>query len=83
MQRTSWVSNGVDFDYFSPAHHFALPFEPQGAELVFTGRMDYRPNIDAVQWFVREILPVLRQRVPAARLWIVGSAPSREVLALR
>ncbi len=83
VQRTSWVSNGVDSDYFSPAHHFALPFEPQGAELVFTGRMDYRPNIDAMQWFVHEILPVLRQRVPTARLWIVGSAPSREVLALQ
>jgi polysaccharide biosynthesis protein PslH len=82
VQRTSWVSNGVDSDYFSPAHHFAAPFTSQGAELVFTGRMDYRPNIDAMQWFVREILPLLRQRVPTVRLWIVGSAPSREVLAL-
>ena len=46
---------------------FAPPFAGEGADLVFTGRMDYRPNIDAVQWFAREVLPVLRQRVPAAR----------------
>ena len=44
--------------------------------------MDYRPNIDAVQWFAREVLPVLRQRVPAARFWIVGAAPSSQVRAL-
>ena len=75
-QRTGWVANGVDFDHFSPAHHFAPPFAGEGADLVFTGRMDYRPNIDAVQWFAREVLPVLRQRVPAARFWIVGAAPS-------
>ena len=50
--------------------------------MVFTGRMDYRPNIDAVQWFAREVLPVLRRRVPAARFWIVGAAPSSLVRAL-
>ncbi len=54
----------------------------QGADLVFTGRMDYRPNIDAVRWFAREVMPVLRQRVPAARFWIVGAAPTGEVRAL-
>ena len=61
---------------------FAPPFAGEGADLVFTGRMDYRPNIDAVQWFAREVLPVLRQRVPAARFWIVGAAPSSQVRAL-
>jgi len=82
VERTSWMSNGVDSDYFSPAHLFARPFAREGAQLVFTGRMDYRPNVDAVQWFAREVLPVLRQRVPAARFWIVGAAPTNEVRAL-
>ncbi|HEY2618635.1 MAG TPA: TIGR03087 family PEP-CTERM/XrtA system glycosyltransferase [Acetobacteraceae bacterium] len=81
-QRTSWVSNGVDFDYFSPSHDLASPFAGEGADLVFTGRMDYRPNIDAVQWFARDVMPVLRRRVPAARFWIVGAAPTGDVRAL-
>ena len=82
VDRTSWVSNGVDFDHFSPAHGFAPPFAGEGADLVFTGRMDYRPNIDAVRWFAREVLPVLRRRVPTVRFWIVGAAPTNEVRAL-
>ncbi|HME20332.1 MAG TPA: TIGR03087 family PEP-CTERM/XrtA system glycosyltransferase [Acetobacteraceae bacterium] len=82
VDRTSWVSNGVDFDHFSPAHDFAPPFAGEGADLVFTGRMDYRPNIDAVRWFAREVMPVLRRRVPTARFWIVGAAPTGEVRAL-
>jgi sugar transferase (PEP-CTERM/EpsH1 system associated) len=82
IERTSWISNGVDFDHFSPAHSFTPPFESEGAELVFTGRMDYRPNIDAVRWFAREVLPVLRSGVPVARFWIVGAAPTREVRTL-
>ena len=81
-QRTSWISNGVDFDYFSPSHDLALPFVGEGADLVFTGRMDYRPNIDAVQWFARDVMPALRRRVPAARFWIVGAAPTGDVRAL-
>jgi sugar transferase (PEP-CTERM/EpsH1 system associated) len=81
-QRTSWISNGVDLDYFAPSHDLASPFAGEGADLVFTGRMDYRPNIDAVQWFARDVMPVLRHRVPAARFWIVGAAPSGDVRAL-
>lgn len=79
---TGWVSNGVDSAYFSPRHHFVAPFGGAGAELVFTGRMDYRPNIEAVQWFAREVMPALRQRFAAVRFWIVGSAPTNDVQAL-
>jgi glycosyltransferase involved in cell wall biosynthesis len=50
--------------------------------LVFTGRMDYRPNIDAVTWFARAVLPKLRARVPDLRFAIVGSAPTPEVTLL-
>jgi sugar transferase (PEP-CTERM/EpsH1 system associated) len=81
-RNTGWISNGVDFDHFSPAHAFPPPFAGQGAELVFTGFMDYRPNIDAAQWFAREVLPLLRRSVPHARFWIVGAAPTDEVRAL-
>ena len=62
VARTGWVSNGVDFDHFSPAHVFVPPFAGVGADVVFTGRMDYWPNIDAVQWFAHEVLPVTNGR---------------------
>ena len=82
IQRTGWVANGVDFDFFSPEHRFQSPFDGAGADLVFTGRMDYRPNIEAVQWFARDVMPTLRRRVAAARFWIVGASPTSEVREL-
>lgn len=48
--------------------------------IVFTGQMDYRPNIDAVTWFARDILPLVRQHTPA-RFAIVGRAPTSAVQA--
>ncbi len=80
--RTGWVRNGVDSQHFSPTHKFPPPFVNAGADLVFTGRMDYRPNIDAVRWLAREVLPILRRRDPGVRFWIVGAAPTSDVLSL-
>ncbi len=51
------------------------------ALLVFTGQMDYRPNVDAVTWFAREILPLIRQHTPA-HFAIVGRVPTSAVKAL-
>ncbi len=50
--------------------------------IVFTGQMDYRPNIDAVTWFARDILPTILTRHPTARFAIVGRAPTPAVQAL-
>ena len=80
--RIGWFSNGVDSDYFSPQHAFETPYPEGGPVMVFTGAMDYWPNIDAVLWFAAEALPAIRQRHPDARFYIVGARPSREVLAL-
>jgi glycosyltransferase involved in cell wall biosynthesis len=49
---------------------------------VFTGTMDYPPNVDAVVWFATEILPLIRRTVPAAQFYIVGNGPSPEVQRL-
>jgi glycosyltransferase involved in cell wall biosynthesis len=49
---------------------------------VFTGQMDYRPNIDAVDIFARETLPNVRAVYPDAVFAIVGRAPAAEVKAL-
>lgn len=50
--------------------------------IVFTGQMDYRPNVDAVIWFAQDILPALRVRYPGLRFAIVGRAPVAAVQAL-
>ena len=50
--------------------------------IVFTGQMDYRPNIEAVTWFTTAILPLLRARHPTLRFAIVGRAPTAAVQAL-
>ncbi|MDD5297576.1 MAG: TIGR03087 family PEP-CTERM/XrtA system glycosyltransferase [Rhodocyclaceae bacterium] len=80
--RVEALEMGVDSEYFSPEHGFASPFGPEEVPLVFTGVMDYWPNVDAVVWFANEILPVLRAGNPAIRFYIVGMRPSPAVRAL-
>ncbi len=72
------VPNGVDVDHFRS--HGDGERDPHG--LIFTGVMDYEPNVDGVCWFVRECWPAVRARFPRARLCIVGARPNRAVLDL-
>ena len=76
------ISNGVDQVFFDPAQSFDPPFELGPANFVFTGTMDYRPNVDAVGWFARSILPLIRRTLPDARFYVVGSNPAPTVRAL-
>ncbi len=76
------VGNGVDHEYFSPERRYQDPFGGQADVLVFTGAMDYWPNVDAMCWFANDALPRIRDKVPAARLVIVGSNPSSAVRRL-
>jgi sugar transferase (PEP-CTERM/EpsH1 system associated) len=70
------VPNGVDMAYYAMS---VPPLEqqtgPSTEDLVFTGKMDFRPNVDAVLWFAREVLPRIRQEAPEVRLWVVGKDP--------
>lgn len=75
------VPSGVDFAYFDPAIPQAAPYPTDQLNYVFTGTMDYPPNIDAVRWFATEILPII-QRTRPAHFHIVGSSPAAEVRAL-
>ena len=68
------VGNGVDLDYFRSAGG-----EKKPGSMVFTGVMDYRPNIDAVVWFCDEILPIVQTEIPAANFTICGSRPASAV----
>ncbi len=74
------VSNGVDAQFFAPAA--AAPADIGPAPIVFTGTMDYRPNVEGVCWFVREVWPRLRQRVPGVTFAIVGRDPAPAVRRL-
>lgn len=80
--RVDAMCNGVDAEYFSPQAERPSPFAADEEAVVFTGAMDYWPNVDAVAWFVGEVLPGLRRRRPAVRFHIVGRSPSPEVRAL-
>lgn len=76
------VENGVDSAFFAPSRASMSPFGAGETALVFTGVMDYWPNVDAVNWFAREVLPRIRAVNPAARFYIVGMNPTPEVRAL-
>jgi sugar transferase (PEP-CTERM/EpsH1 system associated) len=71
------VQNGVDLAFFDPAAAVAAAKLPRPA-IVFTGQMDYAPNIDAVSWFARDVLPIL----PSAHFAIVGRQPPEAVRRL-
>jgi sugar transferase (PEP-CTERM/EpsH1 system associated) len=61
-QRIGHFSNGVDTDFFSPEREYDNPYDDDEAAIVFTGAMDYWPNVDAVQWFAQEVFPAVRAR---------------------
>lgn len=73
----SCVSNGVDLDVFRPQ-----PLEKLPGEIVFTGLMNYYPNIEGVVWFCRDVLPLIRRELPGVTLTICGSRPDARVKAL-
>ena len=85
--RIGHFSNGVDTVFFSPDGAYPDPYAVQAGQpavqaLVFTGAMDYWPNIDAVTWFAEEVLPAVRLRHPQAVFYIVGARPASEVQQL-
>lgn len=71
------VENGVDTDYFRPMD---IPEEPHS--LVFTGSLDWQPNISAIQDFVRDVWPLVKQGCPDAKLSVAGKSPAENVLRL-
>jgi sugar transferase (PEP-CTERM/EpsH1 system associated) len=77
--RAHVVPNGVDTAFFQPDPALGAPLP---GNIVFTGTMDYKPNIEAVTWFARDVLPLVRRSAPHARFRIVGAKPAAAVLAL-
>lgn len=77
------LGNGIDTELFDPAAVQPAP-ELAGKQpaIVFTGQMDYPPNITAVELFAHEVMPRIRAVHPQARFAIVGRAPTAAVRAL-
>lgn len=73
------VPTGVDSGAFKPAPPLAPGLSPT---VGFLGAMDWMPNIEGVLWFVREVLPLVRQRVPGTRFKIIGRNPPPSIRAL-
>jgi sugar transferase (PEP-CTERM/EpsH1 system associated) len=80
--RVEVLGNGIDAETFDPqkvSPHRALT--SRGPHFVFTGQMDYKPNVDAALRAIDGIMPEIRAAHPAAQFHIVGRAPGPELLA--
>ena len=75
--RVSSVATGVDVDYFAPRETTT-----SASDIVFTGGMDWLPNMDGVSYFAREILPLILKTRPATTMTVVGRNPLPEILQL-
>jgi sugar transferase (PEP-CTERM/EpsH1 system associated) len=85
--KTSTLNNGVDSDYFSNAEIFPSPFSPNDdgeliIPIVFTGAMDYWPNIDAVLFFIENVFSVLIKKNSCYRFYVVGRNPTLAIVKL-
>ncbi len=80
--KVGFFNNGVDLEYFRAEPGRSNPYAQDATVLVFTGAMDYRPNIDAVTWFAKCHFPGLRERYPSMEFWIVGGKPAASVCSL-
>lgn len=71
------VSNGVDMAWFKQKKR-VLPDKPT---ILSVGTFKWLPNVEAVNFLVEKVWPIIKQKLPQARLWIVGNAPTKEVYA--
>lgn len=80
--RVQSLENGIDCGFFDPNAGFARIEKPEGPLVIFTGQMDYRPNVEAVVSFADDVLPVIHEHNPHTSFAIVGRNPTGEVQRL-
>ena len=83
------IPNGVDYNFFTPntSRIHLLPFDvinfiSQKKVIMFVGAMDYKPNIDAVLWFVDKVFSKLKKEVKDICFLVVGQNPSDDIKRL-
>ncbi len=74
------VSSGI---WVAPYLQTPPPIDMHHPSIVFTGKMDYRPNVDAMLWFVGDILPRIHAKMPSVHLYIVGQQPHARLAGLK
>ncbi len=72
----AYISNGVDFEYFSPKKRSVKNDKPI---LIFTGVMDYFANEDGVAWFCNHVFEKIKEKIPNTQFYIVGNNPTEAV----
>jgi sugar transferase (PEP-CTERM/EpsH1 system associated) len=82
QQKVEALSNGVDLDYFSPGAIKNQQIASVSGKLVFSGAMDYWPNVEGAVWFAEKIFPLIRKQIPRATFCIAGRNPTPAVQAL-
>lgn len=80
--RVKALGNGIDLEFYGAPDVQAEGFENDGPMILFTGQMDYQPNVQAVQSFSDQAMPDILARFPDARFAIVGRAPADKVKQL-
>lgn len=71
------IPNGVDHDFFSPRNI------PKQTDVVFTGNMAYPPNVNAAEFLVNEIMPLVWKDRPETKVMIAGATPDKRVISLK
>lgn len=77
------IRNGVDTQFFNPHVQYSNPYQGNKKKIIFTGLMDYWPNVDAVKWFTKEVFLPLRKKNTPLEFYIVGANPSKQVYLLK
>jgi len=72
------VANGVDVDFFNKT----ISKRPTRPTVLFVGNFKWLPNKDAAKFLAEEIWPLIKKKVPRAKLWIVGKNPTKEIKKL-
>ena len=80
--KISAVGNGIDLNFYNPSKVEAIEKSTPGPLIVFTGQMDYRPNVEAVKSFAKEAMPEILVSHPDACFAVVGRAPTEAVKTL-
>lgn len=75
--KISIIPNGVDFDYFKALDKLSVSHN-----LIFTGVMSYKPNIDAMRYFCKKVLPLIKNEIQDIKLYIVGKDPAEKIKQL-
>lgn len=80
--RVKAVGNGINLEFYGAPDVQPEGLEQSGPMILFTGQMDYQPNVQAVQSFSQQVMPAILARFPEARFAIVGRSPTDKVMQL-